>query len=485
MRALSTYIAFVLAALLICPQSHADEPTTPTEPRLRRVAVLPALNFAVSTDTIWNVPAESSQTTEASLLRYLLRRLAVEPHLDVIGPEAIVNRLRNHRTFREGADLGLERMRIGQLLYRELRVVEAIPHLEQAQTALINAFHDVVDPQVMSDLSLTLALCYQEQGSMKTHLSLKEMLLMDPSRRFERGFYSEAFERAVLSALTDLLATTPKENPLRTQTRLDQFMDLIQADTLVFAYLEPGPESPQIRIVIHDRISQNVEFRGSFQSTDQPADLDRIDRFISRWTTCLPPRVGAPDAPPQSVSDFFIDTSFTYSAFGSLLSDAPLTNSVFHNLGMGLSAEWQFLRGLGTFVQLNVLVTTQDSLRDLKDPPPILRTTAGLSYAFGNERWRGFARFGIDSQFLLGEFRVTTDPWCKWVDAHPKCNLTNQQEFQDEYLIGVHAGMGVQMFVQASLYLTLRTGVSVYVAPAEAVGLNFPISADLGLGYKF
>ena len=472
-----------IVTLTLAGTAHAEPP--PEEgPRNRRLAVLPVQNYAVAPEELWDDADPLVPPVEAALQRFLLKRLAVEPYLDVIPPEEIVERLNRIRMHREGAMLGLERMRLGLDLYKALRVGEAIPHLEQAHAALTAAFHDVVDPVTMSDLSLHMALCYLEKEPHKTHVALKEMFHRNPTRRFRPGYYSQDFEQALRSAMTDFQATYPKENPLGSTARLDRLAEAIDVDSVIFAFLQPTPSGPEIRIVVHDRHSRGVSFRAGFESTSRAADLERMDRFVSRWTTCLPSQIGAPEAPPKQVSDFVLDTSFTYSVFASLFGDDALTSTPFHNLGLAVAGEWQFLSGLGTFIQLNVLLTTQDSLRDLTNPPPNVRLAAGVSYAYSGESWRIFARFGLDVNFLLGEFDITRDPWCKWLAGHERC-LGRIDTYADEYLMGFYVAFGGQIFVSRGMYVTLRVGVSAYVAPGDAVELNFPLTFESGIGYKF
>ncbi len=478
-------IGRVLAGLaaLLAAQAHAVEPPGP---RNRRVAVLPVLNFSVNAEGIWHSP-NAAPPVEEALQRYLLKRLAVEPYLDVVPPEQVLARINGLGELHKGKlQLGLERMALGMAQYKALHVTNAIEHLERAQAALAEAYHDIVDPRTMANLALTLAQCYLEEDKLhETHVHLKDMFRREPSRRFKRGFYSAKFEQALRAAVTDFIATYPKENPLQTPARLDRFMRDIDVDALVFAYLEPSATGNQVRILVHDRHSRNVSLRSSFISTDQSADLDRIDRFVSRWITCLPPQIEGPKPPEKRISEFFLDTSFSYNVFGTLFGGQRLTSSPFHNLGMGVNAEWQFLSGLGTFLQVTMLISTQDPERDLTDSFPSLRLLLGMSYAYRGAWWRVFTRFGLESHFLLGDFTVTRDPWCKWQESHPECNLNFETTYSAQYMLGFHAALGAQFFVTRQIYLTTRAGVTAYIVPNDRVDLNFPIIAELGLGYNF
>ncbi len=460
----------------------ADAP--PEGKRNRRVAVLPVSDYALTADGIWIRTSEPDREVQA-LERFLVRRLAVEPTLEVVGPADIEERLSQIRIHREGARLGQQQMQHGMALYRDLNVRQAVPYLERAHAALTTAMFDIVDPAAMGELSLTLALCYQELGKAdRTHVALKEMFLRDPTRRFQPGFYSKAFESALRSAVTDFVATWPRENPLGTQARLERFMDDVGADVLVYAWLEPTEGGREVRIAVHDRESRNVSHRSQCEKTDRAADLERVDRFVSRWTTCLPPQIGEDPTPTEKPFDFYLDTAFSYSLFASLTGSDPLTSEPFHNLGMSVNLEWQFLSGLGAFFELDMHVSTQDPERDLTNTFPSLTTAGGMFYAYSSEKWRVFTRFGVGAEFLLSEFTVTKDPWCKWNHA-PNCPATATTTYTDELLLGFYAAVGGNIFMAENLYTTVRIGVTAYIFPSERVNLNFPLTFEAGLGYRF
>ena len=474
--------AIALLVLVIAVQASAKEPAGP---RNRRIAVLPVRNFAISADQVWQKGVKAPVPQEA-LQSFLLKRLAIEPFLDVVTPDQVTERVaaigKNHTDRRE---LGLSYLKLGMSQYKALQVKNAIRHLEDAEKALFAVYEDIVDPATMATLSLTLAQCYLEEKNPDIHLRLKEMFWREPGRRFSRGFFSGSFEQAISGALHDFVATHRKKNPLITTARLERFMRDIDVAAIFFAYLENTTDGSgtQIRILVHDRHSRNVSHRSNFISTEQHADLDQIDRFVSRWITCLPPQIAGPEPPKESVSEVFLDTSFSYNLFGTLLGDKRLTSDAFHNLGMGLTVEWQFLSGLGTFAQLNMLISTTDPERDLTDSFPSLRVIGGLSYAYRGKWWRIFTRFGLEAQFLLSEFTITTHPWCKW-NVQEKCNFTEQNTYQDEYMVGFHTALGAQFFMTPQIYVTTRAGFAAYILPSDRVELDLPLSFEVGLGYS-
>lgn len=457
------------------------------EPRLtRKVAVLPFADFSRNAEGLWTEHSLSPDAT-APLLRYVLKRLAVEPSMEIVRPVHVRNRIRAIRVHREGAQLGLERMQLGLDLYKAIRVKEAIPHLEQAYTALISSFYDVVHPEKMAELALTLALCHQEEHRhAPAHVRLKDVLHWAPRRQFKRGFYSQTAEQALNAAWVDFMATFQRDNPVRTAARLDRLMKELEVDVLVYGWIEVRTDKKtNFHLVVHDTASRPQ--RLSFALTGSADDLERLDRFISRWTTCLPALdpVALDDPSTNPDKTFFLDTTFRYSLFTSLLRSDALTSSPFHNLGMAITGEWQFLRGLGAFIQLGMLMSSDDASRDLRDTFPTVRLTTGLSYAFNGPRWRVFARVGWEFQFL-GTFEVTRSPWCKFDRDHALCQPSEIDRFSNDTMMGFQAGLGGHFFATERLYVVLRSSLTAYIIPNDdTLELNFPLSFDAGIGYTF
>lgn len=474
-------IAVMLLALWVTPAA-AEETQTQKAPRLRRVAVLPVLNFIRSPESLWESKAGSpGKTPEQIIQDYLIRRLAVEPKLQVFAPKQVMERIMALPSHAGKIDLGINRMDLGMDLFKNLRVTDAIPHLEQAHAALKDAHYSLLAPYKMATLLLTLAQCQlEEKLGHLAHIKLKEMFFRSPRKRFKQGFYSNTFEQALKSALVDFVATYPKGNPLGSMAGLDRFVNDIDVDSLVYAYLVSGNDGPQIMVRVYDRESRNFSYRSTLPSAGHANDLERIDRFVSRWATCLPTHVGLPKGPQSFPSRFFIDTNFSYSLF---LKDP--TRRVFHNLGMGLSAEWQFAQSLGVFGQINMYTSIQDPDRDLKDSVSSVRVVAGLSFAIDQDWWRIFLRLGFDVH-VPGSFTITTDAHCKFFGEGDKECTGDVFHLGGEITMGPTGALGAQFFVGRDLYVSVRINASTYVIPLDrSAVLNHPFGMETGIGYTF
>ena len=309
---------------------------------------------------------------------------------------------------------------------------------------------------------------------------LKRVFFREPTIQFQKGFFSGAFEQALMSSLVDFVATYPKENPLHSMAALERFVNDINVDSLIYAYIASTSSGHQVHIQVYDRHTRNMSYSTSLASTGSADDLERVDRFVSRWATCLPASIEGPKKKKERISRFFIDTSFAYSVF---LKNP--TRQYFHNLGMGIAAEWQFTNSLGVFSEIAMLTSIQDPDRDLLDQVSSIRFVAGLSFAISRKWWRLFARLGFDVH-VPGAFTITKDPSCKFYGLGDKQCTGDVFNLGGETTMGPIASLGAQFFVGRDLYVTTRISASTYVIPLDrSAALNHPFGVETGIGYTF
>ncbi len=460
------------------------EPREQPQRVIREVAVLPISDFARGPESLWEGAGGEPGALASQIESYLVRRLSLEPRVRIVGPADVVARTQRTRAHVDSVSLGLDHVKLGLSLYRELRVEDAIPNLERAYVLLKDAYQDVVSPKALADVARTLALCHLERKDHhRAHLLLKEMFYWTPEARFQRGFYAPVFEEALTRSLLDFVATYPRDTPLLSTARLEKFAQDIDVDAVVYARLEPprsGQTGRRIRIQVFDRHTRTVTFRGALVATGSPDDFERIDRFVTRWTTCLPEQIVPEDKPPERKVRVFVDTSAIHSVFVK-----HTTRRYFHNVGMSLNAEVQFTSSLGVFFQVSMLSSTQDPDRDLLDNFTFVRLSTGLSFSLRGSWWRLYVRLGVLDVQILGSYATTTDPNCKWYgESHTRC--TDVIHLGDESTFGFNAAVGTQFLLPRDLYINVRFGYSVYAFPNnKSISLNHPISTELGLGYAF
>ncbi len=485
--------ALLLALLLAAPLSADD--AVPQRPR--RMLVLPVFDHAPDPQRLFRgleEPEPDSAGVHKGFSKLLLSSLRHEPRVELLELDVARERIRRSHSAKDIVDSARED-------FERLNIEGAIGRIEGALISLRLSYADLFERSDMSDLYETLALCYSERprddapspasaaaDSGRVRDLLKTMFYYAPRKSFASGFYGPAFESAIREAFHDYRSTYPKENPLGDQRRLEQFMADLGVDTLVHAWVEEGTGADRLlRVQIYDRSLATVTFvtqvdpPGAREGRRRLNDEARLERFISQWLACLPGvdlPGGRPTGPKQR---FFIDTGFAYSIYGK-----DTTREPFHNLGMGLSLEYQFLAGLGTFLQVNMFTSTQDSPRDLLDSFTSVRTAFGLSYAFRGSWWRLSARFGFDVH-VLGSYKTTTDPWCKWAGtADERCQDPDLTDLGNEVTMGFYGGLAAQFFATENFYVNLRLSTASYVVPLDqSIAVNFPVTTEVSLGYGF
>lgn len=98
-------------------------------------------------------------------------------------------------------------------------------------------------------------------------------------------------------------------------------------------------------------------------------------------------------------------------------------------------------------------------------------------------RW--FFRPGVDIH-ALGQFVASTDPDCKLFGRdHPLCSSDSVLDLEQSVLIGVNLAAGGHLSLGRNFFFSLQSGLSVYFLPLDGTDrLNYPLSAELGFGYR-
>jgi len=332
-------------------------------------------------------------------------------------------------------------------------------------------------------LSLTLAQCLLEKGRAdEAHVALKEMFFRRPNRVFKRGFYSVDVEQALERAWVDFVATYARGNPVITAVRMKRLMKQLDLDQLVYAHIDPSMTGVvrRLNVVVYEGKRANVSFRNAIDLNDESKVVIRLDRLLSRWTTCLPlAGFRVKKIKKEKSERFFVDTAFAYSRF---LSD-DVTRQGFNHVGLALSGEWRVKGSFGLYLQLHVQTTTIDRDRDLFTPYTTVRTQTGFSYSLRRSWWRFYVRAGLEAHFF-GDFQTTTDPQCKFFGGD-YCN-GEVQDFRRDIVVGPTTALGFSFFLSDTLYVTVRAVATFFAFPYDKItSINYPLGGEAGIGYAF
>ena len=477
--------------LLACP-ARAQPTLAPTVPAAagadalpvvptRRVVVLPARDFRIDPEALFYTGdvAPKDDGTTAALVDAAVASLTREPELVVLGEGELVHK---DSPFGEKDIVVRGFLHLGEELYRNLRQKDALDALDKGIEAATSDYLDVLVPGLVSDLYLYQGLSELEQGSPAlAHVAFKNLFFVTPSRKFKKGYFPVETESALRAAAVDFMKTYPLDMPQGTVQRAAASRKAGNALAVVYVFLSKSATGDRLDVRVmepkSDKGAPGASQASTFSWQGLAAAREQIDRALAAWLACaaLPSHEPEPDHRPR----FMMDTTGAYSLF----LRKP-TRASFHTAGFSVGVAWQALEALDTFLRVNLLTSFPDRFGDLIEGFTSVRVVGGVGYS---ARWwwgRLFLHFGLEMQYL-SDFVSTENPKCKFfgVDS-PWCDAGDVSRLPSHLLAGVNGAFGMNIILGGPVYLAFQAGFSAYFLPFGS-NLNFPMTAELGLGYSF
>jgi hypothetical protein len=445
----------------------------------RRVVVLPVRDFRIDPASVFvaDTAAARVDPLAAELTAAAVATLAGEPEVEVLRDSDVLQR--------DGsADKGIVArgfLHLGEELYRNLRQKDALGALDKGVDAVASEFLDALVPDLASDLYLFQGLSHLEQGEVAlAHVAFKNMFFVTPQRKFRRGYFPAETEAAIQAAAVDFVKTYALDMPFGTLLRAAAFRRATEAGAVVYLYLARAVTGDRLEVRILEESDKGggTAVASSLAWVDRAAAIAQVERTMSSWLACttLPSREAHAEKRPR----FMMDTSGAYSLF----LRQP-TRAFFHTAGFGFGFAWQPLENLDTFGRLNITTSFADRYGDLIEGFTSVRAMAGVGYS-GRWNWgRVFLHMGFEVLYL-SDFVSTESANCKLfgTEAAPWCDPAAVNRLPSHVLAGVNLGTGVNVMLGGPVYLLVQAGVSAYFYPF-ASDLNFPFTAEMGLGYAF
>lgn len=472
-----TRAAAFAAALLVASVALAETVPRPDFPR-RRVVVIPPRDFRLDPDSLFvTEPTTAPDAVVPELGQAAVQALAAEPEVEVVVAADLAR----------GRDVGGQKgivargfLHLGMELYRQIRLKDAIAALEKGVDAASAEFLDVTEPELVSDLHLYLGLSYLEQGSTAlAHVAFKNLFFVTPQRRFRKGYFPANAEAAIRSAAIDFQRTYAVDVPLGSLSRVAAFRQAARATGVVYVCLVRTKTGDRVEVRVSDPSDKGVGFAVatgfSFRGVEEARE--GVGRAVSSWLACA----GLPSREPVRLERprFLMDTSGAYSLFLRHPTREP-----FHAAGFGAGFAWQVRENLDTFARVNLFTSLPDRYDDLVQGFTSVRLVAGVGYS-GQWSWgRIFLHFGLEGHYL-SDFVSSTDPDCKLFGTSGGwCDDVNR--LKSRFLSGINGAAGIDVVVGGPIYLAFQTGFTAYFFPFPPDSpLNFPFTAELGLGYAF
>ena len=454
-----------------------------SQPEARKVAVLPFRVQQSSPAELFapDTPKKAGAAAEAleSVLTVVLQR---QPLVEVQTVADVRRALADLPGSVAQQQTALQQYRIGLDLYLSLATTRAATALRNAVQLYRALWQDVIDPRPYADAQFMLGVTLIDlERSAEGHIALKDGFGLQPERRFRNRFFPPAVEQALTAALVDHNSTLDPLHPYGDHARLHQLARQLGVAWLVTGVVYAPQGSPaQLYLAVYSAQRRTLETELAIPLAEVlPTPEGQLDAFVSRWLACAPPRMASPRAPPPEPT-LRLDTSAAYAPF----LRQP-TRAAFHSLGFAAGASGPIRDSLDWHARAQLYTSVADPYRDLLFSFNSVRLIAGAGFAGNTGPMRWFFRPGVDIH-ALGQFVASTDPDCKLFGRdHPLCGSDSVLDLEQSVLIGVNLAAGGHLALGRSFFLSLQSSLSVYFLPLDGTDrLNYPLSAELGFGYR-
>lgn len=476
-------LALILAtAAAMAPSAALAAP--PAAWRTHRVAVLDVRSYARETEDLFvERPATRRLRETAGAWQRRLERLVAErDQVQLVTSATVRERLLSRRNDRESVRLGSTYYALGVERYTELKGGEALAHFDRAIKLYADGLAEVAQPRRVADAHFYRGLALIEAGlPNRARLAFREVLLLDPDRTFQKGYYPPATEAALEGALLDLQVSKEKARLLLPSARMSRLADRIGVDGVVALAIEGTPEAPVLQLTLYDRTSRGIVLSERVPLDSVPAAEARLDRALSAWHACAVrteerPRFARPRRPQT-----YIDLGYAHT----VLLDHR-TRAAFHSPGAAIGLTWEATENLHIFGRLLPTANLQDANGDLLDQFVSTRLIVGAGFTAGTDDFRGYVGAGLELAVAFADIDMTTDVDCKHFGAdHPRCSGIFTLAAPGLWF-GLNINAGIRWAFVRSFYLHVGAAITLYAVDSDLVKeLNFPLSGSIGVGHRF
>lgn len=383
----------------------------------------------------------------------------------------------------------------GMKNYKNLETSQAVENLKTAQEEFDYLYLDLLDPQRVAQVSLYLALSYLEEERQTLELvrQFQRMMLLDPRQQVKRGLYPEDVVEAYQSAREFLIEDLRTEGPdLQRAERLAEFA---QSDYAAFVYGFPD-DRQTFEIVLWLYSTEEGRFLKPESITvtqvDEPSLREASNRLLSRYIPCcleVPEDTGGVQS-SRGESPFSLQVLFAYASFLRFPSPVhperegfpPNRKSLFGNAGIDVHGTFLLTREFGLTVGIQILNSIKDYNGRLREDFSTVRGFAGGDLGFEVGDFNFGTSFSLDFT-RLGDFTAWDDESCVVrTDCSPSAYVT----FNDfDFLLGVNARPRIIWNFFQTYHAVASVDVTYYFIPLSGRDLNFPLTGQIGIQYRF
>lgn len=401
------------------------------------------------------------------------------PEFSPVSDESVSRRLEESPSYLDSLKLAASWSEMGITKYRELDPAGAIQSLEQAVTIWRSAGWDLIEPQEFSQTLLFLALSHLEKGeNVARPLELmQEMVRLNPALVIQEGYYPQSVVQFYEGARLTLERSVRDSSPVKSHA--DRLAVVSEAELVLFVdALQTTNTGWQVIVHLYD-VAEG-EFQRETLSVGRFEDLEEAaSRLASRLLTCRlePEAAPAPIAQSQGESPWSMQIYFAYASF----LDFPDPNvELFGHYGAAIGANYSVTREFSVLGAVQVLTSARDFSGFIIQDFTTIRGFGGieLGYSFGPIRPEIAA---LVEASTLGDIVV-----CEDVNTIIRgCNPDRTTRYEFEVLLGANIRPRVSLQLLPSLTALIGASGSFYVYPLTERQVNFPVTVETGVQYRF
>lgn len=435
-----------------------------------RVAVVGA-GYVATTDP------DELRRTQLEMIQGMEAQVRGMPEFSLITHEALQRSVRSRASYQESLKLAESWAEMGITKYRELNAAGAIQSLEQSVNIYRSVGFDLTDPIAFSQVLMYLALSHLEgqQDVVRPLELMQEMIRLNPSLVMLEGFYPQNVVQLYESARLTLERSVRDTGP--GVARGSRIAEYTRADLILFADRVQGQNGPIV--VMHLFDTRNSTFTRDIHEVTTGTHADAASRLTSRFLSCLLP--AEPVAPPlvesRGLSPWSIYLNFAYAWF--LTFPDPKVD-LFGHYGAAFGIGYSVTREFALVTSMQVLTSTRDYSGFLNEDFTTIRGFTGveLGYTFGLVRAE--IATSVEAS-TVGDISV-----CENVNFIPRgCDSEHTTLYSFGFLLGANVRPKVSLQLLPSLSTHVAASGSFYVYPLSQRRLNFPLTLETGLQYRF
>lgn len=491
-------LASVLLAIVVS-STHLAHAQSPSEDQTVYRVVLMGSFQPLAAEHVTRSPDAPMRRGVSDYLR------AHDRLFDFIGPGEMRRLIRKGNEQNHDIVLNVARSRASKGIeaYKKLEIGEALDELNEAFGFFTNTIpHHLLEPAEVAEVALYLGLSRLELEGNDPNVAeaFETMILLDPSIELAQGIYPERIAETY-EVTRRRLVNEISEGPQPFKRDAADLAARTSADLVLYGVVLPLDDG-RFQVTLFPYVTETRRFDDTLSMVVGDASPDTLaaagSRLVSQYASCLvEPAVEEfkdPAPPSRGESPLSVHINFSYLAY----QQRPrVLEEPFGNPGLGFGAQWLLTRdfGLVSGMQFVLAQQTESGEFNSADPdaqgfqnqPTTVRGFVGAELGYTARRFRLALQLSMDLTHV-SSFEVAGDKWCVEGLAEPSvCSPASFERFDDfRFMMGINARPALSYRLYRSVDLLLMGSGSYYFLTAGGRrDLNFPLSVESGLRYRF